>query len=395
MELIGAIDDNGAGSVTFPGASQPGLMLRSFAEQKFFSFDLDISIQNSSGVSSVGISGDNGRFNLFSFNSGRMFDGLNRFIGTYSAAEQMEISGNFRSGVFGYYINQIPVCLNYNLCSPSFSFDNFIFSATGTNINCLIDIYGESFPNYQLVFPNAQQLTGSPITGYIRNNSSSSFQSFKIFSGSGYFPDYDYQLTSNLSGLKIKPNNSGAMVFSFFGNNEFQLNEYKQAYPLEGDVYLWTNFGNFSVPVSIPLKASPVSFLDFEQVENTSFGQTGTLWSFNLERQSCSGTRFEFLFDDVRWLDTTASFSSSFQIKTGYNNTGFASASVPYNATRTSYIGTGFISGAGCSGNDTFNTRFEIFHSHPNGIYNNLFRYSISGIEEKFLFTGILEEKNY
>lgn len=129
MELIGAIDDNGAGSVTFPGASQPGLMLRSFAEQKFFSFDLDISIQNSSGVSSVGISGDNGRFNLFSFNSGRMFDGLNRFIGTYSAAEQMEISGNFRSGVFGYYINQIPVCLNYNLCSPSFSFDNFIFSA--------------------------------------------------------------------------------------------------------------------------------------------------------------------------------------------------------------------------------------------------------------------------
>lgn len=396
MELTGAIEGNvAAGSIMFPGASQPGSMRRSFAEQKFFSFGLNISIQDSSGISSVGISGENGLVSLFSFNSGRVFDGLNRFVSTYSASEQMEISGNFRSGIFGYYINQAPVCLNSSLCSSSFSFDNFVFSATGTNINCLLDVFGESAPSYQLVFPNNQQLTGSPITGYIKNNSSLPFQSFKIFLCSGYFPDYDYQLTSNLSGLKIKPNNSGAMVFSFFGNNEFQLNEYKQAYPLEGDVYLWTNFGNFSVPVSIPLKASPVSFLDFQQVENTSFGQTGTLWSFNLERQSCSGTRFEFLFDDVRWLDTTAPFSSSFQIKTGYNNTGFASALVSYNTARTSYIATGFISGAGCSGNDIFNTRFEILHSHPNGIYNNLFRYSISGIEEKFLFTGLLEEKNY
>jgi hypothetical protein len=396
MELTGAIENNEeAGSIVFPGASQPGLMTRSFAGQKFFSFDLDISIQNSSGVSSVGISGENGLVNLFSFNSGRVFDGLNRFVSTYSASEQMEVSGNFRSGVFGYYINQAPVCLNSNLCSSAFSFDSFVFSATGTNINCLLDVFGEMTPNYNLVFPNSSQLTGAPITGYIRNNSSLAFQSFKIFSGSGYFPDYNYQLTSNLSGLKIKPNNSGALVFVFSGENDFLLDEYKQAYPLFGDVYFWTNFGNFSIPVSIPLKSSPAYYLNFEQIENTSFGQTGTFWSFNLERQACSGTRFEFVFDDVRWLDPYYSFSNSFQIRTGYNNTGFASSLVSYNSATTRYIGTGFISGAGCSGSDTFNTRFEVLHSHPSGIYNNLFKYSISGIEEKFLFTGILKENNY
>lgn len=390
MELIGDIGDNGgAGSIIFPGESQPGLALKGFAEQKFFSFNLDINIQNSSGISSVRVSGENGAVNLFSFSSGRVFDGTNKFVSTYSAGEQMNISGNFRSGVFGYYINQTPVCLNSNLCSSAFSFDNFVFSATGTNINCLLDVFGEMSPSYNLVFPNSSQLTGTPITGYIKNDSSLYFQSFKIFSGSGYFPAYNYQLTSDLKGLKIKPSNSGALILSYFGNTEFALDEYKQAYPLEGDIYFWTNFGNFSIPVSIPLKSSPTYFINFEQLENTRFGETGSFWSFNLERQACSGTRFEFLLDDVKWFDPYYSFANSFQIKTGYNNTGFSSALVPYNSTITSYRGTGFISGAGCSGNDTFNTRFEILNSHPSGVYPNRFRYSISGIDEKFLFTGL------
>jgi hypothetical protein len=369
-----------------------GNILKSFAEQNFFSFDLDFRIQNSSGISSVGISGEFGAVNLFSFSSGKIFDGLNRFVSTYSPSEQMKISGNFRSGVFGYYINNIPICLNSQLTSSAFTFDNFVFSTTGTDIDCLMNVFGERNPDYELFFPSNPQLTGASITGYIKNNSSSFFQSFKVFSGSGYFPDYAYTLTSNLSGLKLKPNRSGELVLSFAGNGEFPVDELKQVYPLNGDLYFWTNFGNFSVPISVPLKASPSYSLNFEQVENTRFGETGTLWSFNIERQACSGTRFEFLFDDIKWFDPYYAFSNSFQIKTGYNNTGFASSLMLYSAARGAYIGTGFIPSSGCFSNDTFDTRFEIFYSHPSGIFPNWFRYSFSGIDENFLFTGIIQQ---
>jgi len=230
-----------------------------------------------------------------------------------------------------------------------------------------------------------------PITGFIKNTSPLSFQSFKMFSGSSSFPGFDYQLSTDLKGLKIKPNNSGQFVLGFSGGTSFSLDEFKQALPLAGNLFFSTSLGSIDVPVNFPLRSSPVSFFDFEMDSSGNFGQTGSFWSFNLERQSCSGTRFEFILDDLRWLDPFYSFSNSFFIQTGYNNNSFLSALVPYNSTRTSYIGTGFISGAGCSGNDTFKTRFEILYSHPSGFYSNRFSYLIRGIEDQFLFSGILE----
>jgi hypothetical protein len=161
---------------------------------------------------------------------------------------------------------------------------------------------------------------------------------------------------------------------------------------LHGNLYLDTNFGSIDIPVSVPLKSSPFYYIDFQEDSDIQFGETGKFWSFELERQACSGTRFEFIFDDVRWLDPYNSFSNKIFIKTGYNNGAFLSSSVPYNSARGLYAATGYISGAGCSGDDIFNVRFEILHSHPSGVYANKFKYSISGIEEKFLFTGFLEE---
>jgi hypothetical protein len=369
-----------------------GNIFRSFAEQRCFAFNCDLSIYNSTGVSKIAISGETSSVHLFSFISGKIFDCSNRFVKSYSPLEPINVSGTFCSGIFGYYVNDSAVCLSSNISSSTSSFDSLVFSTAGSQVDFSVDIFGETSPNYTLVFPNQNQITGSSITGFLKNTSANSFQSFKIFSGSSEFVDSDYYISSTVSGLKIKPGNSGQIVLGFSGGTTFSLDSYKQARPLYGDLHFDTSFGSIDIPVSVTQKASPFYYIDFQQDSYITYGQTGTLWSFELERQACSGTRFEFIFDDVRWLDPYHLFSNKIFIKTGYNNTGFISSSVSYNTTKSSYIGTGYVSGAGCSGDDVFKTRFEMLHSHPSGIYLNKFKYSISGIEEKFLFTGFLEE---
>lgn len=371
-----------------------GNSLRSFAGQRAFSFNSRFSFENATGASSLSISGDNGRFNLFSFKSGRVLDANSRFVYSYSPKEEILVSGDFRSGFFGYFINGNPVNLSLNLCAPAFGFDNFIISTTGSPVVFFVDLFGEAVPSYEISFPGKIPLTGNPVTGFIKNNSSLPYQSLKIFSGSSSIVNSDYQINSSLNGSRIKPGESGQFVLSSSaGGTSFSIDNLKKAIPLSGNLYFDTNFGKISEFSILNFEASPVSFLDFQQVENSSFGQTGTSWSFELQRQSCSGTRFEFLLDDDRWVDPYFSFSNALSVKTGYNNYGFVSGFVPFNSSNGGrYIATGFISGAGCSGNDVFNTRFEILHSHPSGIYQNRFRYSLSGIEEKFLFTGFLEE---
>jgi len=372
---------------------ETGNIFRSFAEQKSFSFNSSISISNTSGNSSISVSGDGGRFGLFSFKSGRVYDPINRFVGGYSSNESLNISGNFSSGNFAYFINKEAICLNVPVCSNSLSFDNLFFSTTGSNMDISIDIFGNTVPNYDVKFPSYVPITGDRVTGYLKNTSPSAFQSFKIFSGNSYFPYDDYSLLTNLSGLKIKPNNSGALVFGFGSGTTFLLDSRKQAYPLTGNLYLDTNFGYLNIPISTPLKSSPAYFIDFQQTSYGLSGTTGKFWSYELQRQACSGTRFEFKFDDVFWAEQSPSlFSNRIFIETGYNNGNYIGSLVPYNVSKTAYIGTGYISGAGCYDDIIFNTKFNISHYIPDGSQlSNKFAYFVSGIDENFLFSGLIE----
>jgi hypothetical protein len=273
------------------------------------------------------------------------------------------------------------------------SFDNLFFSTTGCDVDISVDIFGKNLPGYSLMFPSFIPTTGDNITGYLKNTSSSSFQSFKLFSGDSYFPYHDYSLLTNVSGLKIKPNDSGAFVFTFGGATDFPLDSTKNVDPLTGNLYLNTNFGDLDIPISLQLKTSPAYFIDFQQTSYGSSGTSGNFWSYELQRQACSGTRFEFKFDDVLWLETSPSlFSNRVFINTGYNNGSYKGSLVPYNASKTAYIGTGYISGAGCNNNDIFNIRYDISRYIPdNSQKTNKFAYFISGIEEKFVFSGIIE----
>lgn len=370
-----------------------GYAFRGFAEQKSFSFTSDMSISNTSGNSNIAISGDGGIFNLMSFNRGRIYDCSNRFIGAYSSDESLYVSGDFSSGDFGYFINNKPICLKSTVCSSSLSFDNLFFKTSGADFNFLVNIFGQEYPNYEFVLPSQPQITGSKITGYLKNISPNSFQSFKLFSGSCYFPDSDYVISSNISGIRIKPNQSGEVVFDFKSGKSFSTNSYKQVNPITGHFSFYSNFGNSYIPILLPLKSSPFYNINFENSESGLLGGTGQFWSFDLTRQACSGTRFEFLFDDIRWLETSPKlFSNSLSVKTGYNNTGYVPASVAYNTSRGAYVCTGYLSGAGCSGSDDFSFRFGISHSAVSGIKSNKFKYMVSGVDEKFIFSGIIEE---
>ena len=119
---------------------QNGINFRSFAEQKSFSFDLDISLSSSSGVSNLGFSGNDNYYNFFKFENGRLFDPLNRFVYNYSKDETINISGNFSSGVFGYYINQNLIAVNLPISDSAKSFDHFLLSTQSAVADFNVDI---------------------------------------------------------------------------------------------------------------------------------------------------------------------------------------------------------------------------------------------------------------
>lgn len=370
-----------------------GVLYKSFADQANFSFNFDLSISSSSGISNMSLSGESGRFSLFDFRSGRIADCKNRFIRSYSPGERFNISGNISSGNIGYYVNNYPISLNTNLCANNFTFDNLFISTTGADIDFSLDLWGGSLPSYSGNFNNNPIMTGSKITGYLVNNSKNTWQGFKIFSATSSFVNDNYSISSNLTGRKIKQGTSGEIVLNFDGGTNFRIDSNKQALPLTGNIYLSTNFGDIGIPVSVPLKASPSYYINLYLLSSGNNTQgTENSWSYNLERQACSGTRFEFKLSKDRWYDIYNDFSGSFIINSGFNNGSYSGSLIKYNNSKNAYVGTGYISGAGCSGSDIFNTRFDILHDNKSGILNNRMIYTISGIDENFLFSGFLRE---
>jgi hypothetical protein len=240
-----------------------GNIFKSFAEQVNFSFACDyLFMDNTSGISSIGVSGDDSSLLLFSFISGRIFDCNNRFIRSYSPFEKLKLSGNFCSGEFGYYVNDIPICLNSSVASASSSFDGFVFSTSGCSMEFGMDVFGESVPSYKLEFGDNIE-AGNEITGFLKNTSENEFQSFKILSSSSFFPTYNYSISSDMEGVKIKPGEFKPVILTFTDRGEFS--QYRNAaglFFLRGDLTFDTTFGEIYIPVDLTLKPSLSSYLN-------------------------------------------------------------------------------------------------------------------------------------
>ena len=131
---------------------QSGIKYRSFSEQSSFSFSLDASPYSWSGNSVFGISGTGGAVDLFKFQSGKLFDPLNRFVYSYSNNDNISISGNYSSGNFGYWINGSPVALNLNIANQTRSFSEIYVSTSRAALDFDVNIYGYKVPTYNFSF---------------------------------------------------------------------------------------------------------------------------------------------------------------------------------------------------------------------------------------------------
>jgi hypothetical protein len=345
---------------------QSGINFRSFAEQKSFSFDLDISLSSSSGISNLGFSGNSNYYNFFKFENGRIFDPLNRFVYNYSKDELINISGNFSSGVFGYYINNNLIAVNLPISDSSKSFDHFLLSTQSAAANFNVDINAGNVPSYYISFNNANLLTGQNILGSIVNNSEYNWQSFKVFSGNCSFNYTGYQFLSTSNNLKISGGNSGDFLFNYSGDGtDYSISPESGVNPLTYNINLYTNFGLINKTGLIDLGHAPSYFINFYNYQSGIVGSSNYYWDYFLESKVCESIPFKFTLEKV------SGFNYKNTVQSGLDVTGIISG-----PTSGVITGSGFLNGilTGTLYSDTYdfynNRLITGFQAYNTGIYD-------------------------
>jgi hypothetical protein len=314
---------------------QTGTKFRSFAEQSAFSFAFDASPSSWSGNYSFGVSGTNGSLNLFNLKSGKVYDPLNRFVYSYSKDDVINISGNYSSGFFGYYINNKPVALNLKISEQNYSFKEVYVSSSNSSLNFDLDIYGYSLPQYNFSFLGSPYLTGKNITGVLSNTSSQS-SSFKVFSGKASFNYTGYQFLNPIENTSLSNGQSGQFAFNYVGNGtDYTISPSTGINPLYYNLTFYTNFGTIIQTGALDLGYQSLYLIDFYQVQS-GFNSIANnySWFYNLDGKLCEDSPFVFKLEKISGFDYK-------NIKTGnLNFTGEATGSV------SGFIyGTGFLNG--------------------------------------------------
>ena len=280
---------------------QSGIKYRSFSEQSSFSFSLDASPYSWSGNSVFGISGTGGAVDLFKFQSGKLFDPLNRFVYSYSNNDNISISGNYSSGNFGYWINGSPVALNLNIANQTRSFSEIYVSTSRAALDFDVNIYGYKLPTYNFSFIGSPFLTEKSISGLFFNTSVDSFSSFKIFSGEASFNYSGYGFSGLSSSFNLQPGKTGSFLFKYSGDgSDYSLSETSGINPLNYNLVFYTSFGIISKTGALDLNYNPLYFVDFYRI-NSGFNQTTNnyFWSYDLEGKLCTGSSFNFKLEKV------------------------------------------------------------------------------------------------
>ena len=136
-----------------------GINSRSIPKKKEVSFDLSVSLGNSTGSAEFGLSGVGGAPLRLHFESGFIYDRadpslLGAYVGSYYAGESISISGTLSgygsSSVYNYDINSVPANLSGE--GVGYSISKFFINTTGVNFDADFDIaidpvdYNISFP---------------------------------------------------------------------------------------------------------------------------------------------------------------------------------------------------------------------------------------------------------
>lgn len=239
---------------------------RSIANQKMFSFELDFVFSNSTGVCELGFSGNTHNFDFLCQN-GQIYGPNGEYVWSYSPNEKISVSGDWVSGNYNYFINEVPIEIKNNGQTGYFS--EFYINPQGVSVDLDVFVKGKT-PRYSIHFPTSI-LTGSIFTGYILNEETDPDLAFKIFSGGMNGDPTPFTLVSLPSGVNIWGGQSGQIIFSHSGEGLDALST---------EVFLNTNFGLISHFPNTQTSGSPFEFLSFIQ---TFTGLTGeSYYSYNV-----------------------------------------------------------------------------------------------------------------
>lgn len=238
------------------------LKYRSIASQNILSYSANININNTTGISSFGLSGGNSNLNLFTFKTGKIYDVNNRHVWSYNPSENITISGNINTGDHHYYINNNLICLS----SPKENvyYQYLYANSENSTMNFDINIIGNNQTSYSVTFPLTYTM-GDNITGFINNNSEPSF-SFQLFTGKTFGQPY-YSLSS-FNTQFISGARSGQIVLRYtsaLSPDSFNSGA-GEIEPLNGNLSLSTNFGEIIETLNIPINKRPYYFIDLAEI---------------------------------------------------------------------------------------------------------------------------------
>jgi hypothetical protein len=254
-----------------------GFTYRSIAAQNEFSYDLNVSINNSTGISTFGFSGDREYLQLFTFNSGKILDLHKRHVWSYNPRENIYISGNVGSGYLNYFINNTPICLFSFNSGNYFKYVNFYSQFSIANFN--FNIFG-SQPNYSFITPITGVDLGQNIIAQIKNDETNINKSFEIFSGR--FIGQPYYSLNSFSTNFISGSRTGNLIFNY--SSEIPPITVQSGIPpvtgVIGTLILDTNFGEIRTQYNFSINSPPFYFVDFANI----FYQLNSINNFKSQR---------------------------------------------------------------------------------------------------------------
>lgn len=217
-----------------------GLKYRSlYPQDGLINFQIEGKLNNTSGVSKFGFSGDRENFE-FHLSSGQVWlnSPNNLFISSYSTNESLYLSGNINTGTFDIFVNQSPYCIGVS--RPTGYYNYFYVDSQNVETDLSIKVSGES-PGYSYD-PFETFYSGQIIPLTITNSGK---YPFKIFSG-----DIINNPNFSLSGIN-NVDVTGSKSLSLIANNFLPS---QQQIP----IILYTNFGDITLNFSasgIPIQS--------------------------------------------------------------------------------------------------------------------------------------------
>ena len=231
---------------------------RKILRENKFSASLAVSLNNCTGRSEIGFSGQ-GITYKFNFTSGKIFDPENRYFSSYLPDKSVNIQTNFSGTAYDYSINGSRI-LNSGF-KQNFYAEKFYINTTGTVLDASIEIKSKK-PTLSLSIP-ASFISGSYLTGYLVTDSISGLNLL-----SGYFEPFS---TFSFSGLPtgiISASSSGKVLIS---ESSQMLGR------LISKVFFDTSAGDYTLQFLVDSIQKPYVDYQFEIVDGSDFLDGPTL----------------------------------------------------------------------------------------------------------------------